>query len=114
MDKKCNFNDNCSKAKRIVEEANKDLKYFYVEVPTGPKGEAGPEGPQGLPGQDGKNPITAYGMRYSTTSSPMTFNAGAEITIPLADKGSFVNVYLNTNDSIVIKESGIYLISIFI
>ncbi len=41
----------------------------------------------------------------------MTFNAGAEITIPLADKGSFVNVDLNTNDSIVIKESGIYLIS---
>lgn len=51
MDKKCNFNDNCSKAKRIVEEANKDLKYFYVEGPTGPKGEAGPEGPQGLPGK---------------------------------------------------------------
>ena len=114
MDKKCNFNDNCSKAKRIVEEANKDLKYFYVEGPTGSKGEAGPEGQEGLTGEDGKNTITEYGMGYLITSSTMTFNAGAEITIPLADKGSFVNVYLNTNDSIVIKESGIYLISIFI
>ena len=59
MDKKCNFNDNCSKAKRLIEEANKNLKYFYVEGPTGPKGEKGdqgergPIGPQGFPGEIG-------------------------------------------------------------
>ena len=45
MDKKCNFNDNCSKAKWLIEEANKNLKYFYVEGPTGPKGEKGDPGP---------------------------------------------------------------------
>lgn len=84
---------------------------FYI--PQGPKGDVGPEGPQGIPGQDGKNPITAYGMRYSTTSTSMTFTANTETTIPLADKGSFVNVDVDTNDSIVIKESGIYLISYF-
>lgn len=38
MDKKCNFNDNCSKAKWLIEEANKNLKYFYVEDPIGPQG----------------------------------------------------------------------------
>lgn len=41
MNKNCNFNDNCSKAKRLVEEENKNLKYFYVEGPTGPKGDKG-------------------------------------------------------------------------
>lgn len=80
-----------------MEEANKNLKYFYVEGPRGPKGdpgEAGPQGPQGIPGQDGKNPITEYGMRYSTTSQSQTFTAGAETTIPLADKGTFLNVVM--------------------
>ena len=87
------------------------LTFYIPQGPKGDSGEAGPQGPQGLPGQDGKNPITAYGMRYSTTNESKTFTAGAETTIPLADKGSFVNVDLDTNDSIVIKESGIYLIS---
>ena len=50
-------------------------------------------------------------MRYPTTSTSMTFTANAETTITLADKGSFVNVDVDSNDSIVIKESGIYLIS---
>ena len=87
------------------------LTFYIPQGQKGDTGEAGPQGPQGIPGQDGKNPITAYGMRYSTVSSPMTFTAGAETTIPLADKASFVNVDMDSNDSIVIKESGIYLIS---
>lgn len=45
MNKKCNFNDNCNKAKQIVEEANKNLKYFYVEGPKGDKGDPGEAGP---------------------------------------------------------------------
>lgn len=59
MDKKCNFNDNCSKAKRLIEEANKNLKYFYVEGPTGPKGEKGDKGDQGDIG-----PIGPQGIKW--------------------------------------------------
>ncbi len=50
-------------------------------------------------------------MRYSTTSESKTFTAGTETTIPLADKGAFVNVSYDTDDAIIIKENGMYLIS---
>lgn len=60
-------------------------------------GPIGPQGPHGVPGQDGKSTITAYGMRYSTTSESKTFTAGTETTIPLADKGAFVNVSYATD-----------------
>lgn len=39
------FNKNYDKAKKIIEEANRNIKYCYG--PTGPKGDQGPTGPQG-------------------------------------------------------------------
>lgn len=45
--KKYPCNENYEKAKKIIEEANKNIKYRYIQGPTGPKGEIGPTGPKG-------------------------------------------------------------------
>lgn len=95
----------------VQDDKEGNIHHLTFYIPQGPKGDTGERGPQGIPGQDGKNPITAYGMRYSTTSQSQTFTANAETTIPLADKGTFLNVSYDTENAIVIKESGIYVIS---
>lgn len=57
-----NFNDNCNKNRRNLEECNNNFKYIFVQGATGPTGpsgvqgligEQGPTGPQGVEGPQG-------------------------------------------------------------
>lgn len=57
-----NFNDNCNKNRRNLEECNNNFKYIFVQGATGPTGpsgiqglmgEQGPTGPQGVAGPQG-------------------------------------------------------------
>ncbi len=43
-------NKSYEKAKKIIEEANRNIKYRYIQGPTGPKGDIGPTGPKGSNG----------------------------------------------------------------
>lgn len=54
--KECLCGANYEKAKKIIEEANKNVKYRYIQGPkgdVGPQGEIGPTGPQGEAGPQG-------------------------------------------------------------
>lgn len=50
---KYSCNDSFEKARKKIEEANKNVKYRYIQGPTGPKGEQGETGPQGIQGLKG-------------------------------------------------------------
>lgn len=48
----CSCNNSYEKAKKIIEEANKSIKYCYIQGPTGSKGETGPQGIKGAKGDE--------------------------------------------------------------
>ena len=48
----CSCNNSYEKAKKIIEEANKNIKYCYIQGPTGSKVETGPQGIQGAKGDE--------------------------------------------------------------
>lgn len=41
----CNCNENYDKIRKKIEDCNKNIKYRYIQGPTGPKGEKGEDGP---------------------------------------------------------------------
>lgn len=80
-------------------------------IPKGEKGNTGERGPQGPAGPPGTEFVSSYGIRYSTTDSQLTLPQGVDTIIPLPEKGtSFLTEYPDDN-SIKIKENGVYLIS---
>lgn len=86
----------------------------------GPKGEKGDMGPQGIKGEKGEQGpagppgtefVSSYGIRYSMIDTQLTLPQGIDTVIPLPEKGvSFLTEYPDDN-SIKIKESGVYLVS---
>ena len=77
-------------------------------IPKGEKGDLGPVGPQGPTGQSF---VSSYGIRYSMTDTQLNLPQATDTVIPLPEKGiSFFTEYPDDN-SIKIKESGVYLIS---
>lgn len=80
----CSCNNNYYKAKKIIEEANKNLKYCYIQGPTGPKGKTGaqgekgdigligPTGPTGPKGDKGENGPTTVEVGITETGDPGT------------------------------------------
>lgn len=51
----CNCNDNYDKIRKKLDECNKNIKYCYIQGPTGPKGEKGDSGTIGktITGEEG-------------------------------------------------------------
>ena len=77
-------------------------------IPKGEKGDSGPVGPQGPTGQSF---VSSYGIRYSMTDTQLNLPQATDTVIPLPEKGiSFFTEYPDDN-SIKIKESGVYLVS---
>ena len=77
-------------------------------IPKGEKGDLGPVGPQGPTGQSF---VSSYGIRYSMTDTQLNLPQATDTVIPLLEKGiSFFTEYPDDN-SIKIKESGVYLVS---
>ena len=84
------------------------IHHLSFLIPKGEKGDLGPVGPQGPMGQSF---VSSYGIRYSMTDTQLNLPQATDTVIPLPEKGiSFFTEYPDDN-SIKIKESGVYLVS---
>ena len=84
------------------------IHHLSFLIPKGEKGDLGPVGPQGPTGQSF---VSSYGIRYSMTDTQLNLPQATDTVIPLPEKGiSFFTEYPDDN-SIKIKESGVYLVS---
>lgn len=75
------------------------------KIPKGEKGE------KGEPGQAGKEFVSSYGIRYSMTDTQVNLVQGVDTVIPLPEKGVAFFTEYPDNNSIKIKETGVYLVS---
>ena len=80
-------------------------------IPKGAKGDVGERGPQGPAGPPGTEFVSSYGIRYSMTDTQLTLPQGTDTIIPLPEKGTAFLTEYPDNNSIKIKESGVYLVS---
>ena len=84
------------------------IHHLSFLIPKGEKGDLGPVGPQGPTGQSF---VSSYGIRYSMIDTQLNLPQATDTVIPLPEKGiSFFTEYPDDN-SIKIKESGVYLVS---
>ena len=87
------------------------VHHLAFSIPKGDKGDTGERGPQGPAGPPGTEFVSSYGIRYSMTDTQITLPQGVDTIIPLPEKGtSFLTEYPD-NNSIKIKENGVYLVS---
>lgn len=80
-------------------------------IPKGEKGDVGERGPQGPAGPPGTEFVSSYGIRYSMTNTQLNLPQGIDTIIPLPEKGTAFLTEYPDNNSIKIKENGVYLIS---
>lgn len=81
------------------------------KIPKGEKGDTGDRGPQGPAGPPGTEFVSSYGIRYLMTDTQLNLPQGTDTTIPLYEKGAAFLTEYPDNNSIKIKENGVYLIS---
>lgn len=89
----CSCNNSYEKAKKIIEEANKNIKYCYIQGPTGPKGEIGIQGEKGDKGDIG--PTGPKGEKGD--AGPVTVEVGITETSDPGTEPSVTNVGTNQN-----------------
>ncbi len=87
------------------------LAFLIPKGEKGEKGNTGPAGPQGPAGPPGTEFISSYGIRYSMTDTQFTLSQAVDTIIPLPEKGTSFLIEYPDNNSIKIKESGVYLVS---
>ena len=80
-------------------------------IPKGEKGDVGERGPQGPAGPPGTEFVSSYGIRYSMTNTQLNLPQGIDTIISLPEKGTAFLTEYPDNNSIKIKENGVYLIS---
>lgn len=93
MDNNC-YDDVYKKAKKKIDDANKNVKLCYVQGPTGPKGDIGP---QGLQGEQGK--IGPTGPKGE--NGPTTVDVGITETVDYLNEASVTNV--GTNKDVILN-----------
>ena len=87
------------------------VHHLAFSIPKGDKGDQGERGIQGPAGPPGTEFVSSYGIRYSMSDTQLTLTQGIDTVIPLPEKGvAFLTEYPDEN-SIKIKENGVYLIS---
>lgn len=87
------------------------VHHLAFSIPKGEKGDVGEKGPQGPAGPPGKEFISSYGIRYSMSDTQINLPQATDTVIPLPEKGvAFLTEYPDDN-SIKIKENGVYLVS---
>ena len=87
------------------------VHHLAFSIPKGEKGDVGEKGPQGPAGPPGKEFISSYGIRYSMSDTQLNLPQATDTVIPLLEKGTaFLTEYPDDN-SIKIKENGVYLVS---
>lgn len=107
------------KAKRIIDEANKNIKYRYIRGPTGPKGETWERGPKGDKGDIGPQgpaapiEIVSYAERYLAKEQELQLSANVDSIVPLNETGPALFAEYTSENAIDIKENGFYEIGYF-
>lgn len=87
------------------------VHHLAFSIPKGDKGDTGERGPQGPAGPPGTEFVSSYGIRYSMTDTQITLPQGVDTIIPLPEKGTGFLTEYPDNNSIKIKENGVYLVS---
>ena len=86
------------------------VHHLAFSIPKGEKGDQGEKGPQGPAGPPGTEFVSSYGIRYSMVDTQLALSQGTDTKIPLPEKGvAFLTEYPDDN-SIKIKENGVYLV----
>ena len=87
------------------------VHHLAFSIPKGEKGDTGERGVQGPAGPPGTEFVSSYGIRYSMVDTQLSLLQGTDTKIPLPERGTaFLTEYPDDN-SIKIKESGVYLVS---
>ena len=87
------------------------VHHLAFSIPKGEKGDQGERGVQGPAGPPGTEFVSSYGIRYSMVDTQLALPQGTDTKIPLPEKGvAFLTEYPDDN-SIKIKENGVYLVS---
>lgn len=84
------------------------VHHLAFSIPKGEKGDTGDKGPQGPAGAEF---VSSYGIRYSMTDTQLALPQGADTIIPLPEKGTAFFTEYPDDNSIRIKENGVYLVS---
>ena len=88
----------------------------------GEKGEQGPQGIQGLTGETGPQgptgpagtaQISSYGSKYDSRGNNITLTENIMTTIPLNSTGSISGITGETENTLVITETGVYKIDYY-
>ena len=87
------------------------VHHLSFSIPKGDKGDVGERGPQGPAGPPGTEFVSSYGIRYSMTDTQINLPQGVDTIIPLPEKGTGFLTEYPDNNSIKIKENGVYLVS---
>lgn len=87
------------------------VHHLAFSIPKGEKGDMGERGPQGPAGPPGTSFTSSYGIRYSMTDTQINLPQAVDTVIPLLEKGTAFLTEYPDNNSIKIKESGVYLVS---
>ncbi len=74
-------------------------------IPQGPTGPIGPTGPA--------NGLSAYGGRYNNTGGNISLGLATPTQIPLTNNMPSLNASYNVDNSITIRETGVYEITYF-
>ena len=84
------------------------VHHLAFSIPKGDKGDRGPQGPAGPPGTEF---VSSYGIRYSMIDTQLNLQQGIDTIIPLPEKGTAFLTEYPDNNSIKIKENGVYIVS---
>lgn len=100
---KCSCGKNYEKAQKIIDEANENVKYRYIQGPQGLKGEPGPVGPQGPKGDKGdRGEIGPQGPQGEKgENGPTTIEIGITETSDPETEAIVTNV--GTNKEVVLN-----------
>ncbi len=84
------------------------LNFTIPQGPTGPLGATGPTGPIGP-----ASGLSAYGGKFSNTSSSISITIGGQSQVPLANSMPNLNTTYTTANSINISQAGTYEINYY-
>lgn len=76
-------------------------------IPQGPTGPTGPTGPEGT------SSLSAYGRIYDVAENDIVLTANTAKSIPLGSAGPLSNITLGNDNTLLLEESGTYLIDYY-
>ncbi len=98
-------------AAQVMDTFENWVHHLSFFIPKGEKGDTGEKGDIGPQGPTGTSFVSAYGMRYQMTNTQIALPINTDTVIPLPEKGTAFFTEYPEDNSIKIKENGVYLVS---